>query len=80
MGYCFVEVIRVLCGYGADMGVVTKAEDTPLHYAARNGDADCCRFLAQRGKGPYVIHAVPLNTYIKVSDFGHGPAAVTSLD
>lgn len=39
----------MLSAYGADMGVTTAEGNTALHYAARGGFADCCRFLAQRG-------------------------------
>ena len=31
------------------MGVINMEDCTPLHYAAATGDANCCKFLAQRG-------------------------------
>lgn len=45
----FPQILQVLSAYGADMGVTTAEGNTALHYAARGGFADCCRFLAQRG-------------------------------
>ncbi|XP_053737467.1 ankyrin repeat and EF-hand domain-containing protein 1a [Synchiropus splendidus] len=48
----FFEVIQVLSAFSADFGVVDMEFCTPLHYAAATGDADCCRFLAQRGCNP----------------------------
>lgn len=44
------QIIKVLSAYAADVAVVTKDGDTPLHFAASGGYTDCCRFLAQRGK------------------------------
>ena len=45
-----LQIIQVLSAYAADMGVLTAEGNTALHYAARGGFADCCRFLAQRGR------------------------------
>lgn len=56
VGYCVAlwcfgvfQVIQVLSAYSADMGVIDLEDCTPLHYAAATGNADCCKFLAQRG-------------------------------
>ncbi|XP_033846530.2 ankyrin repeat and EF-hand domain-containing protein 1a [Periophthalmus magnuspinnatus] len=48
----FFEVIKVLSAYKADMGVVSLEDCTALHFAAATGDANCCKFLAQRGCNP----------------------------
>ncbi|KAK7907356.1 hypothetical protein WMY93_015968 [Mugilogobius chulae] len=48
----FFEVIKVLSGFKADMGVVSLEDSTALHFAAATGDANCCKFLAQRGCNP----------------------------
>lgn len=36
--------------YNGDMGLIAMNGNTPLHYAAMGGFADCCKYLAQRGK------------------------------
>lgn len=47
--FCVFQVIQVLSAYSADMGVINLEDCTPLHYAAATGNANCCKFLAQRG-------------------------------
>lgn len=49
--FCFFvcQVIQLLSAYSADMGVISSDGNTPLHYAAATGHANCCKFLAQRG-------------------------------
>lgn len=42
-------MIQTLSAHSADMGVIDMEDCTPLHYAAATGDANCCKFLAQRG-------------------------------
>lgn len=39
----------MLSAYSADLGVINLEDCTALHYAAATGNANCCRFLAQRG-------------------------------
>ncbi|GLD59561.1 ankyrin repeat and EF-hand domain-containing protein 1-like isoform X1 [Lates japonicus] len=46
----FFEVIQVLSAYSADMGVINLEDCTALHYAAATGNANCCKFLAQRAE------------------------------
>nr|XP_019947092.1 PREDICTED: ankyrin repeat and EF-hand domain-containing protein 1 isoform X2 [Paralichthys olivaceus] len=48
----FFEVIQALSAYSADMGVINMDNCTALHYAAATGNANCCKFLAQRGCNP----------------------------
>ncbi|XP_076004791.1 ankyrin repeat and EF-hand domain-containing protein 1-like [Genypterus blacodes] len=48
MGDIF-EVFPPLSAYLADMNVISQDGNTPLHYAAAIGNANCCKFLAQRG-------------------------------
>nr|XP_057932779.1 ankyrin repeat and EF-hand domain-containing protein 1a isoform X1 [Doryrhamphus excisus]XP_057932787.1 ankyrin repeat and EF-hand domain-containing protein 1a isoform X1 [Doryrhamphus excisus] len=45
----FFEVIVLLSAFSADMNIVTVEEYTALHFAAKTGDVNCCKFLAQRG-------------------------------
>lgn len=47
--FCVFQVIQALSAYSADMGVIDMEDCTPLHYAAATGNANCCKFLAQRG-------------------------------
>ncbi|KAA8583450.1 hypothetical protein FQN60_015996 [Etheostoma spectabile] len=42
------QLIQVLSAYAADMGVSNLEDCTALHYAAALGNANCCKFLAQR--------------------------------
>lgn len=51
MVFCAFQVIQALSAYSADMGVINLEDCTPLHYAAATGNANCCKFLAQRGSG-----------------------------
>lgn len=44
-----LQILQVLSAYVADMSLMTAEGNTALHYAARGGFADCCRFLALRG-------------------------------
>uniref|UniRef100_A0A8C1WM80 Ankyrin repeat and EF-hand domain containing 1b n=1 Tax=Cyprinus carpio TaxID=7962 RepID=A0A8C1WM80_CYPCA len=48
----FLEVLKVLSAYSADLGISSTKGNTPLHFAAAGGFNDCCRFLAQRGCNP----------------------------
>ncbi|XP_075940723.1 ankyrin repeat and EF-hand domain-containing protein 1 [Anarhichas minor] len=48
----FFELFPVLSAYSADMGGINLEECTALHYAAATGNANCCKFLAQRGCNP----------------------------
>ena len=43
------QVLVLLSAYGADLGCADRDLSNPLHKAAAEGFADCCRFLAQRG-------------------------------
>ncbi|KAJ8045832.1 Ankyrin repeat and EF-hand domain-containing protein 1 [Holothuria leucospilota] len=43
------DVLRVLAGFGADLGCSDVILNTPLHYGAEGGFAECCRYLGQRG-------------------------------
>lgn len=44
-----LQVILVLSAHSADMNVINLDICTPLHYAAASGNANCCKFLVQRG-------------------------------
>lgn len=47
--FCVFQLIQVLSAYSADLGAIDMEDCTPLHYAAATGNANCCKFLAQRG-------------------------------
>lgn len=42
-------MILVLSAYSADMNLIDAENCNPLHYAAAEGNPNCCKFLAQRG-------------------------------
>ena len=42
--------MKLLFAYNGDMGLIAMNGNTPLHYAAMGGFADCCKYIAQRGK------------------------------
>ncbi|KAK2856539.1 hypothetical protein Q5P01_005274 [Channa striata] len=71
----FFEVIQVLSAYSADMDVINCDECTPLHYAAASGNANCCKFLAQRGCNPKVKNREGLLPRQIAKDAGHKAAA-----
>ncbi len=45
----FLPVLQVLAAYGANFDQVDDQGNTPIHYGAKGGHGQCCRFLAQRG-------------------------------
>ncbi|XP_072552090.1 ankyrin repeat and EF-hand domain containing 1a [Salminus brasiliensis] len=67
----YFEIIQVLSAYAADMGGVTAEGNTALHYAARGGFANCCRFLAQRGCNPKLKNLEGLLPRQIAKDLGH---------
>ncbi|KAI9517282.1 hypothetical protein NQZ68_008542 [Dissostichus eleginoides] len=71
----FFELIQVLSAYSADMGVVNMEECTPLHYTAATGNANCCKFLAQRGCNPKLKNLEGLLPRQIAKDAGHKAAA-----
>ncbi|XP_051000673.1 ankyrin repeat and EF-hand domain-containing protein 1 isoform X1 [Acomys russatus] len=42
-------ILKLLFAYNGDMGLIGMDGNTPLHFAAMGGFADCCKYLAQRG-------------------------------
>ncbi|XP_059212029.1 ankyrin repeat and EF-hand domain-containing protein 1a [Centropristis striata] len=71
----FFELIQVLSAYSADMGVINLEECTALHYAAATGNANCCKFLAQRGCNPKLKNQEGLLPRQIAKDAGHKAAA-----
>ncbi|XP_041814611.1 ankyrin repeat and EF-hand domain-containing protein 1a [Chelmon rostratus] len=71
----FFEVIQVLSAYSADMGVISLEDCTPLHYAAATGNANCCKFLAQRGCNPKLKNQEGFLPRQIAKDAGHKAAA-----
>ncbi|XP_018550244.1 ankyrin repeat and EF-hand domain-containing protein 1a isoform X2 [Lates calcarifer] len=71
----FFEVIQVLSAYSADMGVINLEDCTALHYAAATGNANCCKFLAQRGCNPKLKNQEGLLPRQIAKDAGHKAAA-----
>ncbi|KAF6087314.1 ankyrin repeat and EF-hand domain containing 1 [Phyllostomus discolor] len=58
------SILKLLFAYNGDMGLIAMNGNTPLHYAAMGGFADCCRYLAQRGcdlKWKNLQHKTPRN-------------------
>uniref|UniRef100_A0A2K6EV96 Ankyrin repeat and EF-hand domain containing 1 n=2 Tax=Propithecus coquereli TaxID=379532 RepID=A0A2K6EV96_PROCO len=43
------SILKLLFTYNGDMGLIAMNGNTPLHYAAMGGFADCCKYIAQRG-------------------------------
>ncbi|XP_013962524.1 ankyrin repeat and EF-hand domain-containing protein 1 isoform X2 [Canis lupus baileyi] len=43
------SILKLLFAYNGDMGLIAMNGNTPLHYAAMGGFADCCKYIAQRG-------------------------------
>nr|KAF6470703.1 ankyrin repeat and EF-hand domain containing 1 [Molossus molossus] len=43
------QILKLLFAYNGDVGLIAMNGNTPLHYAAMGGFADCCKYLAQRG-------------------------------
>ncbi|KAM5219244.1 ankyrin repeat and EF-hand domain-containing protein 1 isoform 2-T2 [Hipposideros larvatus] len=43
------SILKLLFIYSGDMGLIAMNGNTPLHYAAMGGFADCCKYIAQRG-------------------------------
>lgn len=68
--FCVSQVIQVLSAYSADMGVINLQDCTALHYAAVTGDANCCKFLAQRGAVSLTITDIRDVSAVIVSFFG----------
>ena len=46
----YFDVLVALAAYGAQFDQVDDQGNTPIHLAAVNGHAMCCKFLSQRGK------------------------------
>ncbi|KAI4800873.1 hypothetical protein KUCAC02_007016, partial [Chaenocephalus aceratus] len=67
--------LRLQDSEGKDMGVVNMEECTPLHYAAATGNANCCKFLAQRGCNPKLKNLEGLLPRQIAKDAGHKAAA-----
>ncbi|XP_072300519.1 ankyrin repeat and EF-hand domain containing 1a [Eucyclogobius newberryi] len=74
----FFEVLTVLSAYKADMGVVSLEDCTALHFAAASGDANCCKFLTQRGCNPKLKNLEGLLPRIIAKD-AEAKAAVKEL-
>lgn len=45
----FFQILTIISGYNADLKLIAMNGNTPLHYAAEGGFADCCRYIGQRG-------------------------------
>uniref|UniRef100_UPI0037E6F8F0 ankyrin repeat and EF-hand domain containing 1a n=1 Tax=Semicossyphus pulcher TaxID=241346 RepID=UPI0037E6F8F0 len=71
----FFEVIQALSAYSADMGVINLEDCTSLHYAAAMGNANCCKFLAQRGCNPKLKNQDGFLARQIAKDAGHKAAA-----
>ncbi|XP_007670293.2 ankyrin repeat and EF-hand domain-containing protein 1 isoform X3 [Ornithorhynchus anatinus] len=45
-------ILKIISAYDGDLGLIAMNGNTPLHYAAMGGFADCCKFIGQRGCDP----------------------------
>ncbi|KAM9065897.1 ankyrin repeat and EF-hand domain-containing protein 1 isoform 3-T3 [Sarcophilus harrisii] len=43
------SILKLISAYNGDLGIIAMNGNTPLHYAAMGGYADCCKFITQRG-------------------------------
>ncbi|XP_039454486.1 ankyrin repeat and EF-hand domain-containing protein 1a isoform X2 [Oreochromis aureus] len=71
----FFEVLQVLSAYSADMSAMSLKDCTALHYAAASGNANCCKFLAQRGCNPKLKNREGLLPHQIAKDSGHNAVA-----
>ncbi len=46
----FFEVLQLMSAYGANFDQYDDQLNSPIHKAAEQGHAMCCKFLSQRGK------------------------------
>lgn len=44
-----INVVEILCNYGADMNVITDLSETPMHLAARYGHMEVIKLMISRG-------------------------------
>lgn len=51
----YLEVLMVLAAFGANFDQYDEKGNTPIHYAAQNGHAMCCKYLSQRGKSKFLL-------------------------
>ncbi|XP_077591599.1 ankyrin repeat and EF-hand domain-containing protein 1 isoform X3 [Stigmatopora nigra] len=70
----FFEVIVLLSAFSADISLITVDECTALHFAAKTGNVNCCKFLAQRGSNAKLKNIEGLLPRQIAKDAGFKPA------
>ncbi|XP_035178220.1 ankyrin repeat and EF-hand domain-containing protein 1 isoform X3 [Oxyura jamaicensis] len=71
-------ILRIISAYNGDLGLIAMNGNTPLHYAAEAGSANCCKFIGQRGCDPTWTNLLA-KTPRAVAKEGGFKAAVTEL-
>lgn len=70
-----LPALQILSAYRAQMNVVDAAGNTPIHLAACNGHAACCKFLFQRGCNPKLKNSDGLSAQSLAKQSGKRAAA-----
>ncbi|XP_057678060.1 ankyrin repeat and EF-hand domain-containing protein 1a isoform X1 [Corythoichthys intestinalis] len=70
----FFEVLVLLSAFSADISIINVEECTALHFAAKTGNVNCCRFLAQRGANAKLKNVEGLLPRQIAKDAGFKPA------
>ncbi|XP_062466466.1 ankyrin repeat and EF-hand domain-containing protein 1 isoform X4 [Pezoporus occidentalis] len=71
-------ILRIISAYNGDVGLIAMNGNTPLHYAAEGGFANCCKFIGQRGCDPTWIN-LEKKTPRAIAKDGGFKAAVSEL-
>ncbi|XP_061317534.1 ankyrin repeat and EF-hand domain-containing protein 1 isoform X4 [Pezoporus flaviventris] len=71
-------ILRIISAYNGDVGLIAMNGNTPLHYAAEGGFANCCKFIGQRGCDPTWINLAKKTPRAIAKDGGF-KAAVSEL-
>jgi len=65
----YLEVLMVLAAFGANFDQYDEKGNTPIHYAARNGHAMCCKYLSQRGKLKFLLSHWGIVVFVNTKKF-----------
>ena len=61
-----LDSLMSLAAYGACFDQADEHGNTPIHYAAKNGHAMCCKFLSQRGMYEMFNRRLTSSVYIYI--------------
>ena len=59
-----LDCLMALSAYGACFDQADDKGNTPIHYAAKNGHAMCCKFLSQRGFYMQINHKSKRSVFV----------------